>query len=254
MPRMLMSTGNETMEEASMRLFPNLGRSSRPDTISFNEYQISECDFCRLVDIPFDVLVRVPATAHANQCSCSLFYLYRVVRRARPEWLVTLPLPACYRDLLAEPRLVDEAERACEFAENVRKCREERGGEWLSYSDSTLTATGQCRAEQFDYYRENTFVGAKKSTTSASSVDNDADDDIDDDNDSGWNSNSSNDVDDDDEAEILEDNSIAKQPVSASIEYDENNDDESGAASNNNNMDQKYLDLVFFFSSKWFIN
>ena len=75
-PRMLITSKNETVEESARLLFPSLGRLSRPDTISLNEYELRVRDFCRIVDIPFDVLVRV---SPKTECSCALLYLYRVV-------------------------------------------------------------------------------------------------------------------------------------------------------------------------------
>lgn len=157
-PRMFISSSNETVEEAAMRLFPNLGRLSRPDTISFNEYQVSQRDFCRLVHIPFDVLVRVPT--HSTQCSCTLFYLYRVVRRVRPEWLSSAA-PKCYQDLLGVPGRIDEAESECGFSDMVRKCQEEQENPNERYLDPVAT-NAQCRSETFEFYKENTLGGGPK--------------------------------------------------------------------------------------------
>lgn len=144
---MFMSTGNETTEEAAMRLFPNLGRSSRPDTVDLSDYTVTAQDFCQLVDIPFDVLVRVrPDT----ECSCTLFYLYRVIRRVRPDWLKTR-LPACYADKWTAKEL-DAAERQCVFGDKVRQCAEKRETGYIEQSS-------QCRPSSFEYYSEHTLVG-----------------------------------------------------------------------------------------------
>lgn len=171
-PRMLITSNNETVEEAAMRLFPSLGRLSRPDTISLNEYELRVRDFCRIVDIPFDVLVRV---SPKTECSCALLYLYRVVRRVRPDLLTASGVaPACYRERLSSPGFLETEERACEFDAKVRECHQR--------SENDVQNNGwECRASSFEYYDERTLtINTTPSTPVVEAVNDDEDDLIDD--------------------------------------------------------------------------
>lgn len=133
MPRIMpLMTNNMSIEEAIYRMFPNLGRQSRPDQISLNDYKLESEDFCRVSEIPFDVLVKLrPDT----ECSCSVYYLYRLVRRIRnnSDWIQFTP--ECYQnklkqlgvnskgDGLNEQKDLKSLEDLCKFRDMVNSCR-----------------------------------------------------------------------------------------------------------------------------------
>ncbi len=137
MPRIMpnIKNSNLTIEEQLFKMFPNLGRQSRPDLLNLNEYKLEANDFCSISEIPFDVLVKLrPDT----DCSCSVYYLYRSIRKIRNDtdnkWV--LNAPECYQKkiLANEKKLtkdgglnemnnLNELENMCKFKEMIANCK-----------------------------------------------------------------------------------------------------------------------------------
>ena len=132
-PRIMIPIDNkkQSLESISWKMYPNLGRTSRPDKIILQDYLLSEKDFCKIVSIPFDVLVKLNTN---TKCSCSVYYLYRVIRKYYAEsddlnWL--LAAPDCYRrDYLKSIREnnldtkndLDLIEEKCDFGKMIENC------------------------------------------------------------------------------------------------------------------------------------
>jgi hypothetical protein len=138
-PRILLNMDSKTnlsIEEQIYKMFPKLGRNSRPDMISLNEYKLEANDFCSIAEIPFDMLVKLPAD---TECSCSVYFLYRSIRNIRNDtdkWLLNTPI--CYQNklnqnplllktnnksTLNEQKDLKTLEGMCKFKELVNNCR-----------------------------------------------------------------------------------------------------------------------------------
>ena len=122
-----MNGNHDSIEEIAYKLYPNLGRQSRPDNIDFNEYLIGQRDFCKISQIPFDVKVKLrPDT----ECSCAVYFVYRKTRKIKKHgnWLHEAPL--CYQQkyLATNNKSLNELmdlnllERACDFDDLVLNC------------------------------------------------------------------------------------------------------------------------------------
>ena len=116
----------ESIEEIAFRIFPNLGRTSRPDTLDLNDYSLGSEDFCKISQIPFDVLVKLRAD---TECSCPVYFLYRLMRKIRKSdtnWLANTP--DCYQNKYhmltssEEPSIIN-TDRSLELIENVQMDR-----------------------------------------------------------------------------------------------------------------------------------
>lgn len=113
----------ESIEEIAFRIFPNLGRTSRPDTISFKDYSLDSGDFCKVSQIPFDVLVKLRAD---TDCSCPVYFLYRLMRKIRKNdtsWLASTP--DCYQNKYHmlkkdEEPLIMGTDKSLELMDNVQ--------------------------------------------------------------------------------------------------------------------------------------
>lgn len=113
----------ESIEEIAFRIFPNLGRTSRPDTISLKDYSLNSEDFCKVSQIPFDVLVKLRAD---TDCSCPVYFLYRLMRKIHKNdtnWLASTP--DCYQNKYHmlkndEEPLIMNTDRSLELMENVQ--------------------------------------------------------------------------------------------------------------------------------------
>lgn len=117
----------QSIEEIAWRLFPELGRHSRPDRLNLQDYKLELKDFCKVAEIPFDILVKLnPKT----ECSCTVYYLYRIVRHMDApngikEWLSSAP--ECYRNKFLDasrPNQLDSLETACKFTSLVQSCKD----------------------------------------------------------------------------------------------------------------------------------
>jgi len=131
-----LSPGSNFSLEQIYKMFPKLGRNSRPDMISLNEYKLEANDFCSIAEIPFDMLVKLPAD---TECSCSVYFLYRSIRNIRNDtdkWLLNTPI--CYQNklnqnplllktnnksTLNEQKDLKTLEGMCKFKELVNNCR-----------------------------------------------------------------------------------------------------------------------------------
>lgn len=91
------SDAKESIEEISYKIYPNLGRTSRPDNLSLKDYSLKAEDFCKIIDIPFDVQVKLRAN---TECSCSVYFLFRMLRKIHKNlnmnWLINAP--ECYQN------------------------------------------------------------------------------------------------------------------------------------------------------------
>ena len=134
----------KTIEEIVWNLFPNFGRNFRPDRISLQGYKLNPSDFCKIAQLPFDILVKLnPKT----QCSCTVYYLYRIVRRMDApngikEWLSSAP--ECYRKLFLDqtkPSQLEYLENFCKFNELVENCQKK---ESLVQDEETDDSTKFC--------------------------------------------------------------------------------------------------------------
>jgi tRNA uridine 5-carbamoylmethylation protein Kti12 len=87
---------------------------------------LSSNNFCAISQIPFDVVVKLNSK---TECSCTIYYLYRIVRRLDApngikEWLSFTP--ECYRNLILDktnPKRLESLESECKFNELVQNCR-----------------------------------------------------------------------------------------------------------------------------------
>jgi hypothetical protein len=189
-PRIFVNGGPDaSVEETTLRLFPELGRLARPDRISLQDYKLdSDADFCQISAVPFDVLVKLNPT---TECSCAVYYLYRILRRVKApndtEWLASLP--ECYRDKYlskeANPGL-GKLEEMCKFKDLLENCRKLSTLEASSSSSQRLNGD-MCPAEDvsFEYFK-NTERKLPPSASNLeysfnSAVDEDDDDEDDDD-------------------------------------------------------------------------
>ena len=83
-PRFIIPPGDsnhkQSIEAIAWKLYPDLGRTQRPDNLNLQEYVLDESDkdFCKIASIPYDVLVKLNPN---TKCSCSVYYLYRIVRK-----------------------------------------------------------------------------------------------------------------------------------------------------------------------------
>ena len=144
-----------SIEEMAWKLFPNLGRSARPDRINLQEYNLGSSDFCKIVDIPFDVLVNLNQN---TECSCSVYYLYRVVRHMDEpngikDWI--LNAPECYRNKFLntnDPESdLDKLEQLCKFNELVANCKRSPTYQLNDDSLQMDQLLDQCE-DSFDYF------------------------------------------------------------------------------------------------------
>ena len=162
---------HQTIEEMAMRLYPDLGRKSRPDTINLATYRLEANDFCKVAQIPFDVLVKLNVD---TECSCSVYFLYRTIRLVKvhdadQKWLNFVP--ACYREKylftivnrnqrrpdgdqvsLSELNDLNKLEIMCKFRDMLESCKKNMN---LENPDSkqSLSILGQCSAEnEFEHY------------------------------------------------------------------------------------------------------
>lgn len=112
----------ESIEEISYRIFPNLGRRSRPEHINLASYSLEASDFCKIARIPFDVQVKLrPDT----ECSCPVYFLYRILRKTNKnfnaDWLNNSP--DCYQNkfkrMIKNKTNSFNIDRSEEFIENV---------------------------------------------------------------------------------------------------------------------------------------
>ena len=76
-PRIMMP-GKASIELTAYKISPKLGSLSRPDTLNLHEYKLDSDDFCKIAQIPFDVLVKL---REDTTCSCAVYYLYRIIRQ-----------------------------------------------------------------------------------------------------------------------------------------------------------------------------
>lgn len=152
----------QSIEEMAWRMYPELGRQSRPDIVNLKSWQIESNDFCKVSQIPFDVLV---ALRPSTECSCSVYYLYRVFRRVKEstdqKWLDRVP--TCYKqkylaylkqtksssdfNSLNEINDLDKLEEMCKFREMIDACPRVE-------SENVDDQVEQCSAidHQFDFY------------------------------------------------------------------------------------------------------
>jgi len=85
---------------------------------------LSPDNFCAVSQIPFDVVVKLNSK---TECSCTIYYLYRIVRRLDApngikEWLSFTP--ECYRNLvLDKTNQLESLEKECKFNELVQNCQ-----------------------------------------------------------------------------------------------------------------------------------
>jgi hypothetical protein len=164
----------QTIEEMAMRMYPDLGRASRPDTISLQTYRLEANDFCKVVQVPFDVMVKLSAD---TECSCSVYYLYRTLRLVREkndqEWLAHVP--TCYKEkylaqlekdekneetqdnsfkTLNELNNLSKLEEMCQFREMSENCAKLEK-EASKYEEDSSDTKDQCvGGNSFEYYSE----------------------------------------------------------------------------------------------------
>lgn len=171
----------ESLEEIAYKIFPNLGRTSRPDQIILNNYKLEASDFCKISNVPFDVLVQLPKE---TQCSCSVYFLYRIVRKIHKndnslKWLSNTP--ACYQnkymnmikndtttefgidqslELIEDVKLthpneqydLKHLEEMCHFNELIKSCEETNNAfQSPGFDFSKSESSSEC-ASSFDYY------------------------------------------------------------------------------------------------------
>jgi hypothetical protein len=181
MPRMILqpvsnnrdySKRSQSIEEIALRLYPELGRQQRPDVLSFQNYQLKSSDFCKIAKIPFDVFVKLDQN---TECTCSVFYLYRVLRHIKAEnvdqkWLSNVP--KCYKDkfllsLMADQdqdsvedltaindrdikkSVLDTLEEQCKFREMIQNCNKNDLNAQFKEKDSL-----KCSTKDFEYFEE----------------------------------------------------------------------------------------------------
>lgn len=171
----------ESIEELAYKIFPNLGRTSRPDQLSLTNYKLEANDFCRISQIPFDVLVQLP---QETECSCSVYFLYRIIRKIHKndidnKWLSNTPV--CYQnkymsmitnasasgmavdhslELIEDVKLMHPNEQydlkhledMCHFNELVKSCEETNNVFQNSDFDFSKDESSTECAGSFDYY------------------------------------------------------------------------------------------------------
>ncbi len=161
----------------AMRMYPDLARGSRPDTINLQTYRLEANDFCKVVQVPFDVTVKLSAD---TECSCSVYYLYRTVRLVKEKtdqaWLAHVP--TCYKEkylaqlakdekneekneddsssfkTLNELNNLSKLEEMCQFREMSENCAKlEKDAS--QYEDSNSDQNAQCvGGNSFEFYSE----------------------------------------------------------------------------------------------------
>lgn len=227
------------------KIFPNLGRQSRPDRLSLQEYKLDSNDFCKIVDVPFDVLVKLNPN---TECSCVVYYLYRIVRLMNDDeggdlsWLNSAP--ECYRKKYniwmkeSEPGQandLNQLEASCKFNELINNCKSEPT---VTVDEETISGLSSSICDSsFDYYTNDvkdasvsllTTKSSKKNNDNDLSSDEDIEDEIEDDDDDDS-------IDDDDSDEEDDDN-----------DQDDNinkiNDTKNKIANKNTNYDEKEND------------
>ncbi len=121
---------NLSVEEIIYQIYPDLGRQSRPDNINLHDYFLEASDFCKIHSIPFDVLVKLRKN---TECSCSVYFLYRFIRKKFKDnkWLTNVP--SCYEqkylkytsnnNKLNENNDLNLLEKMCNFDELVNNCK-----------------------------------------------------------------------------------------------------------------------------------
>jgi hypothetical protein len=108
--------------ESNKNLFPNLGIANRPpNRISLIEYVLKEDDFCRISEIPSDLIIQL---APKTTCTCAVFYLYRAIRKS-PNYSWLSNTPKCYQDIFnSQENDIASIEADCNFDIVRSQCRE----------------------------------------------------------------------------------------------------------------------------------
>ncbi len=126
-PRMLVEaepSGLNSNIQLLNSLYPNFGKSNRPNRINLLEYVIQSEDFCKVADLPSDLILQL---APKTPCTCPVYYLYRMLRGSKPandSWLSYVP--QCYQRSIIDKEDLDQIELNCEFERLINDCREDK--------------------------------------------------------------------------------------------------------------------------------
>ncbi len=148
-PRILLTTSdeNQDIELLTWKMFPNLGRQSRPDILNLYEYKVNKNDFCKFAKIPSDVFVQIK---RSTECSCAVYYLYRFYRKTQmssTNWLNQAP--ECYQKAFLNQD-IKALEDSCKFNELLVDCNEKLN-EWTNVDK--LVVLG-CDSGSFEKYSD----------------------------------------------------------------------------------------------------
>lgn len=110
-PRLILLGKNDTI----------LNSNSKPKQISIS-YHLKDDNFCSIIDIPSDILVKLP---FETKCTCTIFYLYRNLRALKSDTLWINHTPNCYKNTFHNGGFdrIKLKEKNCNFDKRVLECR-----------------------------------------------------------------------------------------------------------------------------------
>ena len=130
-------------------LYPNLGIANRPPhRISLVEYVLESKDFCKIHEIPSDMIIQL---APKTTCSCAIFYLYRELRKSINHSLWLSYAPKCYQDVFhsPQPNFVN-IETECNFNNLKESCKEQ--------SSTVVKLDAQLKCNEFTAEKDDYLV------------------------------------------------------------------------------------------------
>ncbi|CAF0848069.1 unnamed protein product, partial [Didymodactylos carnosus] len=109
----------QIMESNDFYIRFNRSALSSLERLEIIDRELSVNDFCRIIDIPEHFPVKL---LEQNQCSCTVYYLYRRQRKILNTSKLKRLVPLCYFEYSQEQ--LEKFEIECNFIKHVLQCRE----------------------------------------------------------------------------------------------------------------------------------